>query len=231
MAVNFNASSVNYNPNFKGSMKRTEQGNPYYKTNSGTKIGAGFAALTLLSGAGSIAMGNFINKAAGNLGKELTQTETVNTRLVGDFYKKLGKYSMLVGIPMYLGCGMIVDYLRNQKAKKAADLVHQAGIKNAMIQDRDIAISPRRQPYLNSDSGAKNGAILGAVVNPLATLILWPVTNKFNQQFFKSAGMSGMPKMSKVPSLIMSCLTGAFGGWLLGKWADHNSNKAAEKYS
>lgn len=66
--------SINFStktPAFKGNYKHTEQGNPYYHTNSAMKIGGTLAGLCALGTAIDLAGNNFFQKALKNLQKQI----------------------------------------------------------------------------------------------------------------------------------------------------------------
>ena len=141
MSIMINPCGTTNNCNFRGSFKKTEQGNPYYKTNSGTTAGAILAIPAGLT---------WLNKISY---KEPSAEETEAAKNVikesgmDDFFKKItgGK-----------------NFEETLKAKETADIVKQVGVKNAVMNNDRIALSNKGRAYYESNQGSKYGAFLGA---------------------------------------------------------------------
>ena len=138
--------SINFStktPAFKGNYKRTEQGNPYYHTNSAMKIGGTLAGLC--------ALGTAIDLAGNN-----------KTAILANG---------LAALAIHLGCAAFIDHKRNEKAKETADFVKKVGTKNAVMNSDEVALSNKGRAYYDSNTGAKYGVWCGTGVG-LVTGIL-----------------------------------------------------------
>ena len=148
MGVSLNCNQGNVvKPNFKGSYQRTENGTPYYKTNSGTVAGAVMAVPAGLA---------WVNALTSPTTKEELEKKSKNIidmftpKNISAEYKKaiddglkeglkdaekkleLNKVLKKRAIPcaiiaagVTLGCGMLVDALRNKRARESAEFVKQ----------------------------------------------------------------------------------------------------------
>ena len=111
--------SINFStktPAFKGNYKRTEQGNPYYHTNSAMKIGGTLAGLCALGTAIDLAGNNFFQKALKNLpeaDKDLIKINNKTAILANG----------LAALAIHLGCAAFIDHKRNEKAKERVKFV------------------------------------------------------------------------------------------------------------
>lgn len=216
-------------PSFKGKWERTEQGNPYYKTSSGTTAGAilaipaGLAWLDKIRYKGMSAeetevaknaikeagMDDFFKKLTG--GKNFEET----LKMGNENGLRLKKYAIpfaLLAAGLTVGCGMLVDKLRNNKAQETADIVKQVGVKNAVMNGDRVALSNKGRAYYESNQGSKYGALLGAGCGIIGSVM-----------------QTG--KNTKISGAIGSALTFALGGWIMGKIADSNSNKDARRHA
>lgn len=197
LSVNYSQPNV-VKPNFRGSYQRTEIGTPYYKTNSGVV-------------AGSI-LGGFQGIGVINL-----------------FMKKRTSYGLisLATALASVGCGAIIDNIRNKNAAKAADEIRRNGLRNAMQINEHIDIGRQGTGYYESNDGAKHGWKLGAAVS----LILGTAAT-FTKSFQQKARL---PKNAKVAPIIFGILgsaaINALGGFIMGKITDHNANNDARKHA
>jgi hypothetical protein len=220
MSVNIN--SMNNCNTFKGSVKKNENGVPYYHSTSGTTIGGVTAAL-----AGGLYMSSAaIPKLDSNNpehkkfleGMLETMRKSMNNKnaTIEDVAKKFEEFKKMA-IPLAivyagaaLGCGMLVDHIRNSKAKKAANQIASMPPEKALDKNPNIEVSENRKLYYKSNTGSKYGFALGAgvgIINILQELALF----KKIRPFVAINSLVGM---------------GA-AGWLLGLLADHNTNKQA----
>lgn len=233
MSVTVNPCETN-NCNFKGKWDKTEQGTPYYKTNSGTVAGAVLAVpagLLHLSNAKAPANSeeytNMMKKYTDSFTKMMSEAEKkefekefeegikankaqYDKMLEGT--KRAKKYAIPFAITaagLTLGCGMLVDHLRNTKAKEFADYTRQVGKKNAIMNGDKVNISNNGNPYYESNEGSKIGGLLGAGCGVVASFMNHGL--KFKPQAIGTIGMF------------------ALGGWIMGKIADSNTNKNARK--
>lgn len=217
-------------PAFKGKWSKTDQGNPYYKTNSGTVAGGIMAIPAALVWLKKLW---YKEPLSSDLAKEKDMLKEIGVDKTYDkFFKKFGfknmddavkqgieqnkrlkKYAIpfaLIAAGATIGCGVLVDHLRNKKAKEKADYVKQVGVKKAVVENGDIALSNKGRAYYESNIGAKYGAILGAGCGLIESVM---TAGKF-----KMAGLLNMIPM-------------AIGGWIMGKIADSNTNKDARKHA
>ena len=106
----------------------------------------------------------------------------------------------------------MVDHLRNKKAQETAEQVRQIGLKRTLIAQDRVAISNKGRAYYESNQGHKWGALLGAGCGIAATLM-----------------KNG--KKTNFAHILTGAATYAFGGWIMGVIADHNTNKNARIHS
>ena len=224
-------------PTFKGKWSKTDQGNPYYKTNSGTVAGGVMAipaAFVWLPNTKlptseeavkkiaeeQIKRSSNINPKEGltqafrsGMNKGFTEEAQKDLRNLKEAVarnkrqKALAVPFLIIATGISIGCGMLIDHLRNKKAKEKADFVKQVGVKKAVIENDDIALSNKGRAYYESNVGTKYGALLGAVCGLLHTAML------------------------RKKEYITNAITFAIGGWIMGKIADSNTNKDARKHA
>lgn len=197
LSVNYSQPNV-VKPNFRGSYQRTEIGTPYYKTNSGVVAGS------ILGGFQGIGVINhFIKKRTSE-----------------------GFVSLATALAS-VGCGAIIDNIRNKNAAKAADEIRRNGLRNAMQINEHIDIGRQGTGYYESNDGAKHGWKLGAAVG----LVLGAATT-FTKSFQQEARL---PKNTKAGTIIFGILGSgaitALGGFIMGKITDHNTNNDARKHA
>lgn len=202
MSVSLNCNQGNVvKPNFKGSYQKTENGTPYYKTNSGVIAGS---VLGGIEGLG--ALSNFMRKRT---------------------FEGLNAFATAIAA---VGCGAIIDNIRNKNAAKAADEIRQVGLRKAIEADDHVDISRSGRGYYESNDGAKHGWKLGALVG-----LVLGTASTFTDSFKKSIEKSGVSKEVKTVSTIGGVLgcsfISALGGFIMGKIADHNANSDARKHA
>lgn len=214
MSLSVNCSQSNVvKPNFRGSYQRTENGTPYYKTNSGTIAGAVMAVpaggvwLANLSNSKTIEFLKNDKKNAKNLSKN--EEELLKTM------KKRAIPCAIIAAGMTLGCGMLVDALRNKKAQEKAEFIKQVGTQKAIAEGDNLALSNSGKPFYESNQGKKYGFGLGAVCGLAAAIM----------SHSKYSSKSGI-----VP-FISNAITFGLGGLLMGAIADHNTNNDAQKHA
>lgn len=250
VSMNCNALNCNHEMAFKSKWSRTEQGTPYYKTNSATIAGGVLAVPAFF-------YQYFINNAAeknGSIGtqflkgmfKEASKDESV-AKEINDFYKAQGldidvknpdkflneiknaaKEQKKLAIPLAtlaalltVGSGVIVDSSRNKKAKETANYVAQVGTRNAlMTRGNKIELSDNSRPYYKSNEGKKLGAILGAGCACVFSAV--------------SVALAKLPKgMSKPQQFLISALGMSIwmglGGFIMGAISDSMTNSKAER--
>ncbi len=227
MSLSISNNSYVQQPAFRGKFEKTEQGNPYYKTNSGTVAGgvmAGVAALSWLkwlnfkevpelddkakafmkeSGLEDVYKAFGVKDINKVLNEEYKQKNKQGARL-----KKLAIPFALVAAACSLGCGMLVDNIRNKKAKETADFTAKVGVRNAIMNGDSVALSNKGRTYYDSNVGKKYGALLGAGCGLIESVM--------SAGKFKPIGLLNMIPM-------------AIGGLIMGAITDHFTNSNAKK--
>lgn len=218
--------SINFStktPAFKGNYKRTEQGNPYYHTNSAMKIGGTLAGLCALGTAIDLAGNNFFQKALKNLpeaDKDLIKINNKTAILANG----------LAALAIHLGCAAFIDHKRNEKAKETADFVKKVGTKNAVMNSDEVALSNKGRAYYDSNTGAKYGVWCGTGAGLVTGILVYAKELKKldskTPDVIKTATKTG-----GAIGIAMGIGISALGGWLLGKWADSIANNDARKHA
>ncbi|DAA88140.1 TPA: hypothetical protein CPT92_09285 [Candidatus Gastranaerophilales bacterium HUM_13] len=218
--------SINFStktPAFKGNYKRTEQGNPYYHTNSAMKIGGTLAGLCALGTAIDLAGNNFFQKALKNLpeaDKDLIKINNKTAILANG----------LAALAIHLGCAAFIDHKRNEKAKETADFVKKVGTKNAVMNSDEVALSNKGRAYYDSNTGAKYGVWCGTGAG-LVTGILGYAKELKKLDSKTPDVIKTATKTGGAIGIAMGIGISALGGWLLGKWADSIANNDARKHA
>ncbi len=218
--------SINFStktPAFKGNYKRTEQGNPYYHTNSAMKIGGTLAGLCALGTAIDLAGNNFFQKALKNLpeaDKDLIKINNKTAILANG----------LAALAIHLGCAAFIDHKRNEKAKETADFVKKVGTKNAVMNSDEVALSNKGRAYYDSNTGAKYGVWCGTGAG-LVTGILGYAKELKKLDSKTPHVIKTATKTGGAIGIAMGIGISALGGWLLGKWADSIANNDARKHA
>ena len=218
--------SINFStktPAFKGNYKRTEQGNPYYHTNSAMKIGGTLASLCALGTAIDLAGNNFFQKALKNLpeaDKDLIKINNKTAILANG----------LAALAIHLGCAAFIDHKRNEKAKETADFVKKVGTKNAVMNSDEVALSNKGRAYYDSNTGAKYGVWCGTGAG-LVTGILGYAKELKKLDSKTPDVIKTATKTGGAIGIAMGIGISALGGWLLGKWADSIANNDARKHA
>ena len=218
--------SINFStktPAFKGNYKRTEQGNPYYHTNSAMKIGGTLAGLCALGTAIDLAGNNFFQKALKNLpeaDKDLIKINNKTAILANG----------LAALAIHLGCAAFIDHKRNEKAKETADFVKKVGTKNAVMNSDEVALSNKGRAYYDSNTGAKYGVWCGTGVGRVTGILGYAKELK-NLDSKTPDVIKTATKTGGAIGIAMGIGISALGGWLLGKWADSIANNDARKHA
>lgn len=229
--------SINYStktPTFKGNFKRTEQGNPYYHTNSAMKIGGTLAGLCALGTAIDLASNNFFQKALKDL-PGIAKKDMIKTN-----YKTAILAEGLISLAIHLGSAAFIDHKRNEKAKETADFVKKVGTQKAVMNSDEIALSNKGRAYYDSNTGAKYGSWLGAAAGVIGAIKNFTKQKALDSQIEKQFGeltakekdmIKGVVKTGNKIGSIGGIGISALGGWLLGKWADSIANNDARKHA
>ena len=215
--------SINFStktPAFKGNYKRTEQGNPYYHTNSAMKIGGTLAGLCALGTAIDLAGNNFFQKNLPEADKDLIKINNKTAILANG----------LAALAIHLGCAAFIDHKRNEKAKETADFVKKVGTKNAVMNSDEVALSNKGRAYYDSNTGAKYGVWCGTGAG-LVTGILGYAKELKKLDSKTPDVIKTATKTGGAIGIAMGIGISALGGWLLGKWADSIANNDARKHA
>lgn len=197
MQVNFN-STIRHGvqQNFKGNFSKTENGAEYYKTNKGLVAGNVLAALFGLDIVSCFAKGK-------------PQTGLIALGVAASS----------------IGCGAIIDNLRNKKAAEIADRINEIGLKNAIRENDRIEIARSGQGYYESNTGIKYGGLLGAGLGAISGALL------SSSKEFKKNLEAQRQSLSLLGGIAGVAILYAIGGVIMGKIADHYTNKDARKHS
>lgn len=238
MPISLNCNQGNVvKPNFKGSYQRTENGTPYYKTNSGTIAGAVMAVPAGLVWINRLTLPTTkeeLEKKSKNIIDMLTpkNTSAEEKKAIDDgvkeglkdiektvehnkIMKKRAIPCAIVAAGLTLGCGVLVDYLRNKKAQESAEFVKQVGTKKAIMEGDNLTFSNKGRAYYESNQGKKYGFGLGATCGIAEYAML---ASKHN------------PKQN-IGILLGNIVAMGLGGLLMGAIADHNTNSDARKHA
>ena len=216
MGVSLNCNQGNVvKPNFKGSYQRTENGTPYYKTNSGTVAGAVMAVPAGLAWIGNLTLptaeGNSANEIKTVFDKFLPKNPLEFNRVL----KKRAIPCAIIAAGVTLGCGMLVDALRNKRARESAEFVKQVGTKKAVTESETVSLSNKGRPYYDSKIGKEYGFALGAGCGFI----------NYAMNYSKHNPQKGMA------ALLGNVISFGLGGLLMGAIADHNTNSDARKHA
>lgn len=231
LAVNPVVNQINNQATFKGKWEKTDNGTPYYKSNSATIAGGVMAipaALTWLVNINKKDLAQDKNIEEVTKNPEMKKQADSFLKMFGiensfeevlkeenKRNQRLKKYAIpftIIASGLTLGCGILVDHLRNKKAQETAEQVRQIGLKKTLIAQDRVAISNKGRAYYESNQGHKWGALLGAGCGIAATLM-----------------QNG--KKTNFAHILTGAATYAFGGWIMGVIADHNTNKNARIHS
>ena len=176
--------------------------------NSGLNVGLGVTALGVANAYTMKPMAKKIYKVCiDNLRKNMPAADAYEAAKPIFEAKKAMKNinlfkSLLPVIPLYLGCGAIVDWANNkQRANSEPNAETEKGNK-----------------YTKVNMGKKLGAILGAVTCGISSII----NNKAIKQILATSP-------NKAFTIGFAFVTSALGGLMLGSIADKMSNKQAAK--
>ena len=227
-------SSNNVQFSFRG-IKKTDQGNPYYKTHKGVNLG-----LKIAIPAGAIVVSpavykmlpadtkSLIEKCANNC---ITKTEELfnviglkkHVSEQGLFLEKLKswvksskKQALVIGA-LALGTGIVTDAIRHDKASSLAD-----DVANGKTDHRnDLANSKNGKNYSKTKIGRYSWLISGTIAG--SYIMLSKVAdNGILERLFKNN--------KKNPLIVtLGIIAGTASGWLLGRVNDNEVNKKAAK--
>lgn len=149
-----------------------------------------------------------------------------------DCFSKSNKKGPVASLAMTaagLGCGLLVDNIRNNNAKDAAEQIQQFGINNAMAINPNIRFTDTNTPYYKSNDGGKTGGLLGLGCGAIAiaSTFLNAKATKTMMERFNGKEKSATIAMASAVALPLFAL----GGWIMGKFTDYLNNKSARKAS
>ena len=210
MEINNNSRSqiINQNPAFRGKWVKSENGTPYYKTNSGTVTGSIMAVPALAFWLIQKEDASSILDLYEKMGKK---PEGKEKEAIINNAKRIAKNKYIFGAIAAVctaACGIIYDNVRNKKAKEVAESVRQLGTKGAIENNSNATLSRRGHVYYEASDGLKLGGLMGAGCGLMH-------------------GAMNAPK--RPVEWLASMITFGLGGMLLGKIADSNSNNEARK--
>ena len=216
MSVSLNCNQGNVvKPNFKGSYQRTENGTPYYKTNSGTIAGAVMAVPAGLAWIGNLTLPTAEGNSANEIKTVFDKFLPKNPLEFNSVLKKRAIPCAIIASGVTLGCGMLVDALRNKRARESAEFVKQVGTKKAVMESDTVSLSNKGRPYYDSTIGKESGFALGAGCGFI----------NYAMNYSKHNPQKGMA------ALLGSVISFGLGGLLMGAIADHNTNNDARKHA
>lgn len=195
-------------PTFKG-IKKTEKGVPYHHSNTATIIGAGVAGLSLIKWGALLTSYSILKKN----GYDFVDS---NIKAVlkeqGNRFGKYGYAFAGIAAACSIGCGVLVDYIRNKKAKEVAE--EYVLNPNQALASENMEYSEEGVPYFKSKIGLKTGALLGATCGILEHMMICTKSVK-NKML---TGAKGTLQM-------------VIGGLLVGALADSLTNSKSKKAS
>ena len=216
MPISLNCNQGNVvKPNFKGSYQRTENGTPYYKTNSGTIAGAVMAVPAGLAWIGNLTLPTAEGNSANEIKTVFDKFLPKNPLEFNSVLKKRAIPCAIIASGVTLGCGMLVDALRNKRARESAEFVKQVGTKKAVMESDTVSLSNKGRPYYDSTIGKESGFALGAGCGFI----------NYAMNYSKHNPQKGMA------ALLGSVISFGLGGLLMGAIADHNTNNDARKHA
>lgn len=192
--------AINKNNTFCGKYKTTNNGNPYYNTNVGCIVGTSGCALL------TCAVGVLNHKKP-----------------------KYALYTMLATAPLIV-MGVISDKIRNNKNKKAADMIAKYGVNEVMDVDNDIKISDKNHMYKKCYSGAIVGGIL-SVATAIGLLTFLTKKSMNSGKAIKAALKDALKEIFDETLAVDGMLAGPFVPLTIGAGIDVISNFEAQKYA
>ncbi len=266
MSLNIsNVSVKTQNPNFRGNYRETKNGNPYYSTNSAAIAGGILAVPAFIH---QYSFGKTNSKIASSKAKELENflataseqekerlNKIVNLEKLSEYYKKVANtptsrilIPAILASGLTLGCGLIVNRLRNKNAQMASDEIRYKGSEQAPNDNKNIKISENGNLYYKSNDGKRIGTLLGLgtgatfmgvnrLLNTGNVKEYMDINKQSIENIFKNGTDSeklktGLNKIYKsTASLTTLILLGGFmlGGFIMGAIADSAANKKARK--
>lgn len=198
-----NISPTVSNLGFK-SIKQSSNGVNYHHTNAGKAVGAAVAGLgaSFWLSYHNIKLDDKFNA----LRKMNIDDGAIN--LIKAQIERLKKNAIpfgLIAMAASIGCGFIIDKIRNKKSLGVAESVQRQGVEKTYQQNMDTKLTRQGNLYYHSKDGRKKGVLLGAVCGIAHSLMI-------NKKI----------KLGAVGTLTL-------GGFLAGLITDSIANKQAKK--
>jgi hypothetical protein len=208
--MNNSISPNTYNASFK-KIKQTPEGSKYHHSNAGLAVGSVIGGLGGLYWYGmykdstnSAIIGEKIKRLK-ELGMPNSVIDTMKKQL--EFLKKTSIPARITAVVASIGCGVLIDNIRNKKAQKVADDLNKKGIELTYQENPDTQITHNGNLYYHSKDGRKKGALLGLGCGIAHSLFMNP----------------------KYPINIPVLCVMTLGGYLAGLITDSISNKKAKE--
>lgn len=118
---------------------------------------------------------------------------------------------------MSIGCGLLIDHIRNKKAAETANVIASSkNINEAFMRDENLQVNKYGLPYHHSNTGTKLGALLGGVCG-----------------LAHGAMIPNIPKNAtgRALNMLTGAVTMALAGWGVGALYDKMVNGKAEDAS
>jgi len=199
------------NVNFKG-IAQNENGISYHKSNTGLITGSVLGGLGVLTHLSKGNTSGFVKKMIETSGEEMTDEIMKNL----EAQKKAAiPFAIIAGL-MSIGCGVLIDKIRNQKAAESANVIaNSQNIHEAFMQDENIQTNQLGLPYHHSKTGTKMGALTGAACGLV-------------HGGMGMANMKGLGTLGVAIGLLSNAALFALGGWGLGAMYDKIVNGKAK---
>lgn len=179
-------------PSFQG-VQKTEKGNVYNKSNAGVATGA-------VVGGASLAYWGLSSFGVSFIEKSFEQSsDFFDEKSMGEMKKTLeGLKKQKKFIPLFatiaaacsVGCGYLVDKMRNKKSAELADNVAECGLENLPENYSDkVLISNNKVSYYGNE-GKSNGALLGLGCGLAHNLMIKKPANLFTYILFALGGLA-----------------------------------------
>ena len=191
------------NTKFNG-IKRTQRGVNYHHTNAGLAVGS---AVSLLA-AGlwtSNSKGFNVNDISYLRQMGFKEKDIIAMVKQAEKLKQRALPCGIIAAAASIGCGIIIDLLRNKKAQKIAEQSAIQGPQQTCMTNPDARLTSFGTVYHHSNEGKKTGALLGVACGLAHSLMLG---NPVNLPVY---------------------LTFALGGFLAGAITDKISNNKAKE--
>lgn len=198
------------NVNFKG-IAQNENGIPYHKSNTGLVTGCILGGVAALSHLNSGNSSELTKKFLESLGEKLPD-DLVKTL---DNKKKYAPVFAMIAAAMSIGCGIVIDKIRNKKVAESANVIATSkNMNDAFMKDGNIRTNEFGQPYHHSNTGSKLGPIAGAICGLTASGMALFTAKKASSK--------------SIIGVLIDAASFALGGWGVGALYDKIVNGKAK---